>query len=140
MKYDTLKDRAARENILREMAARGLTKSELARIMHKSPQFIWQVVNGIKPVGDDLAIDFAKVFDYDNYLEIYRLQDNMAPIVVTQFWNKILDMHEVSPEYVELSMELIENINALQEKSPELASQLYTQVKSQLNLLKNLNK
>lgn len=106
--YDSLKDRAARNNIEIEMQRMGINASELARRLDKSPQYVYKILKGLKPVGDESAIDFARVFGYSDYLKIYRLEDNMAPEVVTRLWNRILETHDTDPRSIEIVMNMLE--------------------------------
>lgn len=118
--YNSLKDQAARKNIEREMQRLNINASELARRLDKSPQYVYKILKGLKPVGDESALDFANVFGYTDYLKIYRLDENMAPEVVTRLWNKILDTHSTDPRSIEIIMDILDLIQSSSDDKSEM--------------------
>lgn len=59
-----------RENLLKVLKAKGMTKSELAKLLNRSPQQISAVTTGYKSIGTKLIRDIEKVLGLEeNYLD-----------------------------------------------------------------------
>lgn len=67
-----------RENLLKVLKAKGMTKSELAKLLNRSPQQISAVTTGYKSIGTKLIRDIEKVLGLEeNYPETMAVDEDI---------------------------------------------------------------